>query len=81
MKSEKILYLESLGIHIEQIIGKNSPSAFFEFNGYSYEIDLEDFCIGDSLNSIISQSEQYSPCCGEPLDSDWMICLSCKEHC
>jgi hypothetical protein len=47
---------------------------------YDYEIEFDEFEIGDTASSIENAANIYS-CCGDILDKDYMICPSCKEHC
>lgn len=81
MGEEKMSYLESLGLSIEEIICEDYGLIFFKYDGNYYEISEDEISIGDSINSIISSSQAYSSCCGEILNTDWMICPECKEHC
>lgn len=80
-REEKISYLESLGLSIENIISEDETSIFFEHEGNYYEIQEKEFSVGDSLDYIINFSEIYSSCCGEPLDTDFMVCPLCRENC
>ena len=77
---EKVEYLNSIGLEIEEIYDEDNIIVF-ETEGNYYEISSDSFDHGDSLNSILGSSEIYSGCCGEKMDSDFMICPSCKEHC
>jgi len=49
---------------------------WFESDGYTYYVDAP---YDDALNTL-AMAELYSPCCGEYVDQDWMICPNCKEH-
>jgi len=49
---------------------------WFESDGYTYYVDAP---YDDALNTL-AMAELYSPCCGEYVDQDWMICPCCKEH-
>jgi hypothetical protein len=49
---------------------------WFECDGYTYYVDAP---YDDALNTL-AMAELYSPCCGEYVDQDWMICPNCKEH-
>jgi hypothetical protein len=74
---KKLEHLESFNVTIEDY---NEKSVSFT-DDYSYDIEFDDFEISDTLEQIIRWSTILSPCCGEVLDTDWMICPSCKEHC
>ena len=51
--------------------------------------DLQDFicddpCLEDEIFEDYERDEDdnlLSPCCGEILDEDVMLCPECKEHC
>jgi hypothetical protein len=53
-----------------------SEGYWFESDGYTYYVDAP---YEDALNTL-AMAELYSPCCGEYVDQDWMICPCCKEH-
>ena len=73
---KKLEHLESFNVTIEDY---DEKSVSFT-DDYSYDIEFDDFEIGDNLSEIENQSNIYS-CCGDILDKDYMICPSCKEHC
>jgi hypothetical protein len=49
---------------------------WFESDDYTYYVD----CPGDDALNTLAMAELYSPCCGEYVDQDWMMCPCCKEH-
>jgi len=49
---------------------------YFDFDGYSYQI--ED--VYDTIEENINYAIILSGCCGEEVDSDYMICPNCLEH-
>lgn len=49
---------------------------YFDFDGYSYQI--ED--VYDTIEENIKYAIVLSGCCGEEVDSDYMICPNCLEH-
>jgi hypothetical protein len=78
---QKVAYLESLGYEIQDYDDKGLPNSTISFTGdYDYEIEFDEFEIGDSESSIESTANIYS-CCGDILDKDYMICPTCHEHC
>ena len=74
---QKLEYLHSIGLMVEDHdninVAFNSCSEF-------YDIDFDDFEIGDPAHKICERANQYS-CCGDILDKDYMICPTCQEHC
>lgn len=78
---EKANYLVSLGLEIlSQEEDQISFLHDYDFD-YEHQISFEDFEIGDSLKTIKNKSSVYSPCCGELLDRDIMLCRRCLEFC
>jgi len=75
---KKADYLEELGCEIVDVRGSLID---FKYEDYDYIVDTESFNTGDAIKSILYWAEILSPCCGETLDKDRMICPSCKEHC
>jgi hypothetical protein len=79
-QKDKLAYLESLGLNVESFT-LSSGECFANWSSdYDYEIDLADFEIGDPISEIEKYANIYS-CCGDILDTDYMICPTCKEHC
>jgi hypothetical protein len=84
----KTQYLKSLGciveephihpnIKIKKWIYFREPGKF----GYDYSIGVDEFGLGDNLETIISYSVLFSPCCGtEITNRDIMLCPRCLEH-
>lgn len=71
----KVQYLESLGFKVE-----GQYQDIISFSGdYNYDISIEDFEIGDTVNQIVKNADIIS-CCGDIVDQDYMMCPSCKEH-
>lgn len=54
---------------------------FSTWDGMSCEIDKAAILETDEREDIMRKSTWMSPCCGEPLDTDHMICSDCGEHC
>jgi hypothetical protein len=46
-----------------------------------YEIDKSSVLETDTREDIMRKSIWLSPCCGEMLETDLMICPGCGEHC
>lgn len=83
LNQEKLNHLISLGVEIQDYSLEDSKhtKAYVSFtNDYDYTTEFDDFNIGDSLSEIERYSDIYS-CCGDILDTDYMICPTCKEHC
>jgi len=80
----KLKYIQSLQLDIEDYDFESTKHypAFIQFNGDegTYEIEFDEFDIGDSIETIQNGANLYS-CCGDILDRDYMICPTCKEHC
>lgn len=70
-------FLESLGADIQ---GSDNQTVSFSTTEGDFECEFDELEIGDTLADIQKRSDQYS-CCGDILDSDYMICPTCKEHC
>ncbi len=69
-----IKQLEDQGFkYVEEAVG---GGYWFESDDYTYYVDAP---YEDALNTLV-MAELYSPCCGEYVDQDWMICPTCKEH-
>ena len=49
---------------------------WFESDDYTYFVDEP----GEDVRNTLAMATLYSPCCGEEVDEDWMICPNCKEH-
>jgi hypothetical protein len=49
---------------------------YFDYDDYTYIIQD----VYDTINENINYATIISGCCGEEVDSDWMICPCCKEH-
>jgi hypothetical protein len=78
---QKVAYLESLKYEILGYDDKGLPNDTVSFRGdYDYEIEFDEFEIGDSISSIENAANIYS-CCGDLLDKDYMMCPTCYEHC
>ncbi len=70
----EIKQLEDQGFkYVEEAAG---GGYWFECDDYTYYVDAP---YEDALNTL-AMAELYSPCCGEYVDPDWMICPNCKEH-
>ncbi len=73
-KELDIKILEEQGFkHVEE---DPNQGYWFECDDYTYYVDAP---YEDALNTL-NMAELYSPCCGEYVDQDWMICPCCKEH-
>jgi hypothetical protein len=79
---QKVAYLESLGVEVQDYDTKDLPTStvFFSSSNGDFEIEFDSFDIGDSIQDIEYRADQYS-CCGDILDKDYMLCPTCKEHC
>ena len=78
MKNEaKVNYLVDLGFEVDSF--DNEIISFTDDDGYGYEINFDDFEVGDSPGVITENANLYSPCCGELVDRDYMRCPECKE--
>ena len=79
---KKAEYLESLGFTEVDFIEVDGYDTEFHFEWYGRPCSIyeDEFEIGDSVSQIMSAATFYS-CCGDPLDKDYMICPSCREHC
>ena len=51
-------------------------SYYFDSDGYTYMVDD----VYDTVKENLNYGTIISGCCGEEVDSDWMICPNCKEH-
>ena len=49
---------------------------YFDCDGYTYMVDE----VYDTVEENLNYATIISGCCGEEVDSDWMICPCCKEH-
>jgi hypothetical protein len=49
---------------------------YFDCDGYTYMVDQ----VHDTVQENLTYATIISGCCGEEVDSDWMICPNCKEH-
>jgi hypothetical protein len=49
---------------------------YFDCDGYTYMVQD----VYDTVSENINYATIISGCCGEEVDSDWMICPNCKEH-
>ena len=49
---------------------------YFDYDDYTYMVQD----VYDTVNENINYATIISGCCGEEVDSDWMICPNCKEH-
>lgn len=54
---------------------------FSTWDGMGYEIDKSSVLETDTREDIMRKSIWLSPCCGEMLEADLMICPGCGEHC
>jgi len=71
----KAEYLETLGF---EILGEGG--GVLSFSGdYDYEIEFDDFEVGDTVQLIVSRANTIS-CCGDIVDTDYMMCPACSEH-
>ncbi len=79
---ERTTYLESLGFTEVEYVScpADITEYYFEADGMSCSIYEDEFEVGDSVSQIMRAATFYS-CCGDPLDKDYMMCPSCKEHC
>ena len=79
---EKAEYLESLQFGVVDFIEVDGYDTEFHFesDGMPCSIYEDEFEVGDSVSQIMRAATFYS-CCGDPLDKDYMICPSCREHC
>ena len=83
LNQEKLNHLISLGVELQDynLEDIKYAKAYVSFtDGYDYTTEFDDFNIGDSLEEIEKYSNVYS-CCGDILDTDYMIYPTCKEHC
>ena len=78
----KVAYLESLGVELQDYDAKDLPSStvYFSTVDGDFEIVFDAFDTDTSLEKIQEMADQYS-CCGEVLDKDYMLCPTCLEHC
>lgn len=53
-----------------------SGGYFFDHDDYTYFVDEPQ---DDALNTL-AMATLYSPCCGEEVDQDYMVCPKCYEH-
>ena len=77
MSSAKINHLVNSGFTI-----KNSDTlavVFSNKSGYEFCIRFDDFEDGESVDTIMENSDLYSTCCGEYVDRDYMVCDQCQE--
>ena len=49
---------------------------YFDSDDYTYMVDE----VYDTVEENLNYATIISGCCGEEVDSDWMICPCCKEH-
>ena len=82
MNIQKVAYLESLGVEIQDYDTKDLPSSTVNFSTVDgdFEIVFDEFDTDTPLAKIQEMADQYS-CCGDILDKDYMICPTCLEHC
>jgi hypothetical protein len=80
--SQKVAYLESLGLEIESYDKTNplgdATICFSDLEGY-WEVEVDSFEVGDTLVEIQRASIEFSPCCGISLD-DHRTCPICKNR-
>ena len=55
--------------------------SFMNEHGYGFEIDACDVTEGSTCDQVEAMASLSSPCCGAHMDSDYMICSDCGEHC
>jgi len=72
-KYKNLIKLENLGF---ENVEAGDFYYYFDFDGYSYQI--ED--VYDTIEENINYAIILSGCCGEEVDSDYMICPNCLEH-
>jgi hypothetical protein len=49
---------------------------YFDSDDYTYMVDE----VHDTVQENLNYGTIISGCCGEEVDSDWMVCPNCKEH-
>lgn len=52
-------------------------------DGYIFERDFYTYYVsepGEDAKDTLRMATLYSPCCGEEVDEDYMICPKCYEH-
>lgn len=60
----------------------NNTDISFQLDDYSVSVEIEDVLYFNKLNTFLKLADfTYYSCCGEILDTDYMICPSCGEHC
>lgn len=79
---EKANYLAQLRFEDVEIITVDGYDTEYHFTDDNMNCSIyeDQFEIGDSVSEILRAATFYS-CCGDPLDKDYMICPSCREHC
>lgn len=50
-------------------------------DGYTYECSMYNIAPDMTLEQILRYALLKSPCCGEYMYEDLMLCPICKEHC
>lgn len=52
-------------------------------DGYWFEYDYNTYYVtepGEDRKETLKMATMYSPCCGEEVDEDYMVCPKCYEH-
>ena len=54
----------------------------FRLDDYSVSVEIDDVLYFNKLDAFLKLADfTYYSCCGEILDTDYMLCPSCGEHC
>ncbi len=79
---QKVAYLESLGVEVQDYDSKglSSSTVYFSSMDGDFEILFDEFDLDTPLEKIQEDANQFS-CCGDILDKDYMLCPTCLEHC